>query len=244
MQSPDREAPRTLRGAFLCGELPAFRRRASVARSSGAHHVQHQTLRAWFQRQAAGRTDGVSDQPSSYTPVRWTPGSDRSAPDPGSGRLTPAFWAPNADQYGNAKIQLSKSYSSPTYWSDLLDAVKPLGEAANAMVNGAYSLAPGTFNLARAAGRGLGLYGSEEAQRFRQEMTATGHGLRFRESRVGRANGRRACTRGLEDAANAAILSHRPRRHGCSSYLSRRAYRPLCRGRRYLARAGERPRCD
>jgi hypothetical protein len=50
--------------------------------------------------------------------------------------------------------------------------------AVNAVVNGAYSLVPGTFNLAREAGRGLGLFGPEESQRFRQEMSAAGQGLR------------------------------------------------------------------
>ena len=101
------------------------------------------------------RTDAASDRPSSYTPVRWTP---------------------NAEQYGNAEIELSRSYG-PSYWDDLRNAVKQFGSGANAVVNGAYSLGPGTFSLAREAGRGLGLYGSEEAQRFRQEMNAAGQGL-------------------------------------------------------------------
>jgi hypothetical protein len=105
----------------------------------------------------SAQTDGAAPRQSpSYAPVGWTP---------------------NADKYGNAEIALSNSYG-PSYWSDLRDGLEQFGQAANATVNGAYSLFPGTANLARAAGRGLGLYGSEEAQRFRQEMNAAGQGLK------------------------------------------------------------------
>jgi hypothetical protein len=97
-----------------------------------------------------------------------------SSPPPS---YTPVGWAPNADAYGNAEIALSNSYG-PSYWNDLWDSAKQLGGAANAVVNGAYSLGPGTYYLAREAGRGLGLFGPDEAQRFRQEMNAAGQGLR------------------------------------------------------------------
>jgi len=101
--------------------------------------------------------------------------TDGAAPGQ-SPSYTPVGWTPNADQYGNAEIALSNSYG-PSYWSDLRDGLGQFGQQANAAVNGAYSLFPGTANLARAAGRGLGLYGSEEAHRFRQEMEAAGQGL-------------------------------------------------------------------
>jgi hypothetical protein len=100
--------------------------------------------------------DAASGQPRSYTPVGWSSVSD---------------------QLGNAEIALGNSYGS-SYWNDLWDAAKQLGSGANAVVNGAYSLGPGTFYLAREAGRGLGLFGPDEAQRFRQEMNAAGLGLR------------------------------------------------------------------
>jgi hypothetical protein len=90
---------------------------------------------------------------------------------------TLAGWTPNADAYGNAETALSNSYG-PSYWRDARDAAEKLGEGLNATVNGAYSVFSGTGNLAREAGRGLGLYGSEEAARFRQEMNAAGQGLR------------------------------------------------------------------
>ena len=38
---------------------------------------------------------------------------------------------------------------------------------------------PGLVNYARAMGRGLGLYGPEEVQRFYREMDASGLGMRF-----------------------------------------------------------------
>jgi hypothetical protein len=102
-----------------------------------------------------------------------TDGASSSRPPP----YIPVGWTPNADAYGNAEIALSNSFG-PSYWNDSWNAANQLGGAANAVVNGAYSLIPGTFHLAREAGRGLGLFGPEEAQRFRQEMNAAGQGLR------------------------------------------------------------------
>jgi hypothetical protein len=108
------------------------------------------------------QTDGVaSARPPSYTPVGWTP---------------------NADPYGNAEIALSNAYG-PSYWNDVGDAAKQLGEtamdAAKQAGKGAYSLGPGVVNLARAMGRGYGFYGPQEAQRFNQELDASAYGLRF-----------------------------------------------------------------
>ncbi|SEP31599.1 hypothetical protein SAMN02990966_05012 [Rhodospirillales bacterium URHD0017] len=79
----------------------------------------------------------------------------------------PVGWTPpNADDYGNAEIALSNSAGQPA-------------EAAKAAGEGAYSLGPGLVNYARAMGRGLGLYGPEEVQRFYREMDASGLGMRF-----------------------------------------------------------------
>ncbi|HET6221254.1 MAG TPA: hypothetical protein VFE11_03775, partial [Dongiaceae bacterium] len=79
----------------------------------------------------------------------------------------PVGWTPpNADDYGNAEIALSNSAGQ-------------LAEAAKAVGGGAYSLGPGLVNYARAMGRGLGLYGPEEVQRFYREMDASGLGMRF-----------------------------------------------------------------
>jgi hypothetical protein len=79
----------------------------------------------------------------------------------------PVGWTPpNADDYGNAEIALSNSAGQ-------------LAEAAKAVGGGAYSLGPGLVNYARAMGRGLGLYGPEEVQRFYREMDASGLGMRL-----------------------------------------------------------------
>jgi len=88
--------------------------------------------------------------------------------DGGSSSFTPVRWSPGQD--GNGESQLS-------FWDDVLNAAKRVGEGANAAVEGAYSLVPGTGNFVRGAGRGLGFYGPEEAQRFRQEMNVAGQGL-------------------------------------------------------------------
>jgi hypothetical protein len=79
----------------------------------------------------------------------------------------PVGWTPpNADDYGNAEIALSNSAGQ-------------LAEAAKAVGQGAYSLGPGLVNYARAMGRGLGLYGPQEVQRFYREMDASRLGMRF-----------------------------------------------------------------
>jgi hypothetical protein len=106
---------------------------------------------------SSGTDDAVSGQLPSYTPVGWTP---------------------NADQYGNAEIALSNSYG-PSFWSDVGDAARQLPGGVKALGEGAYSLGPGIVNYGRAMGRGLGLYGPDETQRFYREMDASAHGLRF-----------------------------------------------------------------
>jgi hypothetical protein len=95
--------------------------------------------------------DSAAGGSASFAPVRWTPSPDSPS-------------APGSDR---------------SFWDDAWDTAKDVGEKANAVVNGAHSIYPGTWNFFRAAGRGLGFYGSEEAQRFRQEMNAAGKGLEF-----------------------------------------------------------------
>lgn len=90
----------------------------------------------------------------------------------------PGFHFANA---GSAQPRWTPTPSAPrlSFWDDVRDAASGLGEKANAVVEGAYSILPGTGNFFRAAGRGLGFYGPEEAKRFRQEMNAAGQGIRF-----------------------------------------------------------------
>jgi hypothetical protein len=58
--------------------------------------------------------------------------------------------------------------------ADVQDAAERVGTRANAVVNGAYSVFPGTYNALRAAGRGIGILGPEEFRRFGQEADAVG----------------------------------------------------------------------
>jgi hypothetical protein len=55
---------------------------------------------------------------------------------------------------------------------------KAVGSAANAAVNGAYSVFPDTFNYPRSILRGAGVLGKDEAYRFDQEMAAMGEGAK------------------------------------------------------------------
>lgn len=96
----------------------------------------------------------------------------------------PGFRLANADSgqpYSYTPVRWTPTPSAPrlSFWDDVRDAAGQLGEKANAVVEGAYSILPGTGNFFRAAGRGLGFYGPEEAKRFRQEMRAAGQGIRF-----------------------------------------------------------------
>jgi len=61
--------------------------------------------------------------------------------------------------------------------ADVQDAADWVGTRANAVVNGAYSVFPGTYNALRAVARGVGLLGPEEFRRFGQEADAIGNSL-------------------------------------------------------------------
>jgi hypothetical protein len=61
--------------------------------------------------------------------------------------------------------------------ADVPDAADWVGTRANAVVNGAYSVFPGTYNALRAVARGAGLLGPEEFRRFGQEADAIGNSL-------------------------------------------------------------------
>lgn len=60
---------------------------------------------------------------------------------------------------------------------DVGNAAEQVGRHANAFVNGAYSVFPGTYGAVRALGRGVGLLGPEEFRRFGQEADFVGNSL-------------------------------------------------------------------
>jgi hypothetical protein len=61
--------------------------------------------------------------------------------------------------------------------TDAQNAAEAVGTRANAVVNGAYSVFPGTYNAIRALGRGTGVLGPEESRRFGQEADFIGDSL-------------------------------------------------------------------
>ena len=63
------------------------------------------------------------------------------------------------------------------FLADVRDAAERVGTRANAVVNGAYSVFPGTYNALRAVGRGIGILGPEEFRRFGQEADFIGTAL-------------------------------------------------------------------
>jgi hypothetical protein len=56
------------------------------------------------------------------------------------------------------------------FLDDIKELPGAIGDRLGAMANGAYSVFPGVYNAGRAAARGLGLLGPEEAERFRREL--------------------------------------------------------------------------
>ena len=69
-------------------------------------------------------------------------------------------------------------YPGSAYAEALGAGAKALGSAANAAVNGAYSVFPDTLNYPRAILRGAGVLGEDQAHRFDQEMAVMGEGAR------------------------------------------------------------------
>jgi|GraSoiStandDraft_53_1057289.scaffolds.fasta_scaffold248760_1 hypothetical protein len=102
------------------------------------------------------------------------------AHDPVVGRPTlqnPAQWASNPA--GNPYVYVSGNRAGffdrlAPFLADVQDAAGGIGTRANAVVNGAYSVFPGTYNAIRAAGRGLGILGPDEFRRFGQEADFIG----------------------------------------------------------------------
>ena len=107
------------------------------------------------------------------------PATDRAG-DPIVGRppsQDPARWTSNpaASRYVNASGNPSSiSERFGPFLADVRDAAEAVGTRANAVVNGAYSVFPGTYNAIRAGGRGIGLLGPEEFRRFGQEADSIG----------------------------------------------------------------------
>ncbi len=72
------------------------------------------------------------------------------------------------------------AYSGDTgsiFYGRLRDGADAVGARANATVNGAHSIFPGTLNLPRSILRAAGLFGKAEAHRFDDEMAAAGAAL-------------------------------------------------------------------
>jgi hypothetical protein len=102
--------------------------------------------------------------------------SDR-VPVGGSPMRDPAQWTTNWARplYVNANGGPSDFFGR--LFSDVQDAAEWAGTNANAVVNGAYSIFPGTYDELRALARGVGLLGPEEFRRFGQEADFIGDSL-------------------------------------------------------------------
>ena len=91
-----------------------------------------------------------------------------------------ARWTPNQGEplYVNARDDRPGFVERfAPFLNDVQDAAEAVGTKANAVVNGAYSVFPGTYNAIRAVGRGIGLLGPEEFRRVGQEADFIGGSL-------------------------------------------------------------------
>lgn len=105
------------------------------------------------------------------------------ADDPLVGRpplQDPARWTakPAGNPYANASGDEAGFFGRfRPFLADVQDTAERVGTRANAVVNGAYSVFPGTYNAIRAAGRGIGILGPEESRRFGEEADSIGTAL-------------------------------------------------------------------
>jgi hypothetical protein len=82
--------------------------------------------------------------------------------------LHSAQWTAEPEGYRSA------SQKPVTLGDFVARAANRIGTEANAVVNGAYSVFPGTYNAGRVVVRGMGLLGQEQFRRFGQEADAVG----------------------------------------------------------------------
>jgi hypothetical protein len=75
----------------------------------------------------------------------------------------PSWQDPARTSYANARDNRSSFFDRfEPFLTDVQDAAQAVGTRANAVVNGAYSVFPRTYNAIRALGRGIGVLGPEE----------------------------------------------------------------------------------
>jgi hypothetical protein len=92
----------------------------------------------------------------------------------------PARWTakPAGNPYAGAGGDVAGFFGRfRPFLADVQDAAERVGTRANAVVNGAYSVFPGTYNAIRAVGRGVGILGPEEFRRFGPEADSIGTAL-------------------------------------------------------------------
>ena len=141
----------------------------------------------------------------------------------------PSWQDPARTSYANARDNRSSFFDRfEPFLTDVQDAAQAVGTRANAVVNGAYSVFPRTYNAIRALGRGIGVLGPEEFRRFGQEADFVGDSLgqNSETSRTFFSYSARGSAR-LGERSTASILCGRSTFHGRSN-----APRPRCNGRR------------
>lgn len=135
-------------------------------------------------------------------------------------------WAENpaANRYVNvrgAPVSLTRG----TFLDDLKELPEAVADRAGAIAKGAYSVFPGVYYAGRAAARGLGLLGPEEAERFRRELEVIRSSAKVVAEHPGDAA--RAVYYGTDQRLGDPLLKYHMLGRGAMGYLARVGPVPL-----------------
>ena len=111
------------------------------------------------------------------------------------------------------------------FLDDIKELPEAIGDRVGAMAKGAYSIFPGVYNAGRAAARGLGLLGPEQAERFRRELELIRSSANAIVDRPGDAA--RAAYYGADERFGDPLLKWHLLGRGAMGYLARVGPVPL-----------------
>jgi hypothetical protein len=111
------------------------------------------------------------------------------------------------------------------FMDDIKDLPEAVGDRVGALAKGAYSVFPGVYNAGRAAARGLGFLGAEEAERFRRELELVRNSAKAIAEHPGGAA--RAAYHGADQRFEDPLLKYHLLGRGAMGYLARVGPVPL-----------------
>ena len=132
--------------------------------------------------------------------------------------------SPAANRYVDLRGALA-GVTRGTFLDDIKDLPEAIADRVGALAKGAYSVGPGVYYAGRAAARGLGLLGPEEAERFRRELELIRSSANAIVERPGDAA--RAAYYGADQRFEDPLLKYHLLGRGAVGYLARVGPVPL-----------------